>query len=208
MSPPSFKTVFFYSFFGMIPIAYCGTVFRLNEDIPIPNTFTGVYLDLVSGFTHFSDTTGFSNTQVNFFFGGAGIGSDEDFLPARVAAGQLEPIKPANFGEIVPGTLDFGPEGDGASADHVSNTPTGEQFESGVPGYIAFQLDLNEDGNYVAGWMRVTLTNGSSEGVIHGWAYSDTPGEPLAVGIPEPSSALLALFVTFPVLFVRRRRAC
>lgn len=50
------------------------------------------------------------------------------------------------------------------------------QFENGVEGYLGFKFGRLDDGNFTFGWKRVTLTNGSGNGTIHEWAYSDTPG--------------------------------
>ena len=195
------------SLIAAAPMGQGAVIFWTNQEIPIPSTIEGVYLNVGTGETHSSDTTGFSNTQVNFFFGGFGIASNDDFLPARVAAGDLDPIRPLNQGDPVNATLSFGPQGFGGSSAHVSNTPGPETFQSGVPGYLGFQFDLNQDGQYVFGWMRVTLTNGSSDGVIHEWAYGTTPGEEIMVGVvPEPSSWMMGIIgVSLGIVFCRKR---
>lgn len=169
------------------PTGWGAIIYAGDREIPIPTTFTGIYLDLTNGNTHTSDPLGFSEAQINFFFGGLGIASDEDFLPARVGTGNLDPIQLLMPGDQVDATLSFGPVGNGGSDGHVASPPGPNQFESGLPGFIGFQLDLNQNDQFVYGWMRATLTNGSSEGVVHEWAFSDTPGEPVVVGvIPEP----------------------
>lgn len=182
-------------------------IFWANQEISIPSNFDGVYLSIGTGETHFSDAIGFSNTQVNFFFGGFGIATNEDFLPVRVGSGSLDPIRRLNPGDLVNGALFFGQQANGGSSGHVSTEPAPEQFESGVPGYLGFQFDLNQDGQYVFGWMRVTLTNGLSDGVIHEWAYSTTPGQEIIVGtVPEPSAWLLGILGgSLGMVFHRKR---
>lgn len=76
----------------------------------------------------------------------------------------------------------------------------GDQFTSGVEGYIAFVLDPESTPQY--GWIRVTLADDGTPGVIHDWAYSD---EPLAVGVPEPGATVL-LALGACGLAARRRR--
>jgi hypothetical protein len=201
------KVLVVLSLIAAAPMGQGAIVLWANQEIAIPTTLEGVYLNIGTGETHFSDVTGFSNAQVNFFFGGFGIATNEDALPARVGVGSLDPIRRLNPGDPVNDTLSFGPQANGGSSGHLSTVPAPEQFESGVPGYLGFQFDLNEDGQYVFGWMRVTLTNGTSDGVIHEWAYSDTPGEEIVVGaVPEPSTWLLGLLGGTLAMGFRRTR--
>jgi hypothetical protein len=110
------------------------------------------------------------------------------------------------LGDIVDSGSVFSPVGNGASFGHIG-TGT-DQFESGIEGYIGFKLDLTGSGDFVNGFMRVTLTDGNTEGTVHDWTYSDTPGEAVTVGpVPEPSSALLASILGMGLL-LRRQRTC
>jgi len=73
-------------------------------------------------------------------------------------------------------------------------------FTPGVEGYIAFVL--NPGFNEFYGWLRVTLTNDGSPGIIHDWAYSSDEG--FTVGqVPEAGAALLG---GLGVLMLLRRR--
>jgi hypothetical protein len=82
-----------------------------------------------------------------------------------------------------------------------------DQFESGVPGYLGFQLDLNKNGQYVFGWMRVTFSSGAEEALIHEWAYSTTPAQEIIVGVvPEPSTCLGGFLWGCLVMAFHRKR--
>ena len=71
-------------------------------------------------------------------------------------------------------------------------------------GYIGYKVVLS-DNTTAYGWMRVTLQNDNTPGVIHEWAYEDS-GAPITVGaIPEPSLPLLAS-LGLVALTLRRKR--
>lgn len=165
-----------------------------------------------------------ANWDVNFFVGGAGIVHSSTFNVYREdGSDNLSAIHNALIDEVVDGgaitpgsgtgtsvpliTPSIGGSGTGDSGG-LDGTPdpthmgatAGDQFESGTVGYIAFVLDPGPSEQY--GWIRVTLFDDGSTGLIHDWAYSDTP---LAVGvIPEPSS--LVLLVAGAMALLRRRR--
>lgn len=78
------------------------------------------------------------------------------------------------------------------------------EFESGTSGYIGFVLVGDSDTYY--GWMRLTLHDDGSTGVIHEWAW-DTDGDSITVGaVPEPSNAALLVGLAATFCAVRRRR--
>lgn len=174
------------------------------RDHPIPTTFQGMYLDLISGDVIPGEDIDFTSSQVNFFFGGDGIASGPQFLPVRAANSNTAMTVNLPLGTVIDATSVTGPETFGGSSDHIGPGPS--QFPGSGDGYLGFRLDADENGTYTNGWMRVSLTNGSAEGVVHEWVYSDTPGEPVTVGvIPEPA-ALLLLASGSLVLALRRRR--
>jgi uncharacterized protein (TIGR03382 family) len=108
---------------------------------------------------------------------------------------------------MVDNTLTFTP-GESASSDiHIGTDPNQFQFRNS--GYMAFVFNLVTDGPSYYGWARVTLNNSSTDpGVIHEWAYEDTPGAAIMVGtftaIPEPPAASFILLAG--ALLARRRR--
>lgn len=201
------KELIVLSFFITASLGRAAIILWANQEIAIPNSSVGVYLNPATGETHTSESVGFSNTAVNFFFRGQGILSTEDFMPARVGTGRLDPIRRLYPGDLVNGTLTFGPQGNGGSSGHVSTVPAPDQFESGVPGYLGFQLDLNEDGQYVFGWMRVTFSSGAEEAAIHEWAYRTAPGQEIIVGVvPEPSTWVGGFLGACMVMAFQRKR--
>ena len=184
--------------------SHAALVYSGIKDIPVPTTFGGVSIDLInSTFFNGDPATDWSDSQVNFFFGGDGIFSGPRFLPVREDSQATSPIVNLSGGEVVDDSSVFGPVGNGASDSQIG-TGSG-QFASGTEGYLGFQLDLTGSGDFVNGFMRVTLTNGSSEGTVHDWTYSDTPGEPVIVGV-IPESSTFTLLGLFGLTFLSWRR--
>ena len=170
-------------------------------------TFAGVSVDLE---TAQSSTAlgGLPGADANFLLGGAGISNDADqtslspsWQPVRTGTGNNDPVENLSFGTIVgPGAVtgdDFG--GSGGVTTHFP------PFSNGVSGYIGFTLETSA-ATTAYGWMRVTLQDDNTPGVIHDWAYQDN-GQPIPVGvIPEPSQALLTCLGLAALAMRRRRR--
>ena len=175
-------------------------------DLPIATTLDGMYLDLDSASAVPVDDE-LNNSQVNFFFGGDGVISSDRFLPARLGVQSSDPVRNLPVAAVVSDSLFFSSPQFGTSMMHIG--AAAGQFENGTEGYLGFKFDRLDDGNFTFGWMRVTLTNGSGEGTIHEWAYSDTPGELIEVGgtviIPEPTSGMLFLLASGGMVLLRRR---
>ncbi|GAA5482914.1 PEP-CTERM sorting domain-containing protein [Haloferula sargassicola] len=185
--------------------AQTAVIYSGVQDIPIPTNFEGVSVNIFDLTSFDGDPApDWSDSQVNFFFGGDGVFSGPRFLPVRTGTGATDPILSLMPGDLVETISLTGPGGNGASQDHIGNALG--QFPSGVESYLGFKLDLTGSGDFVNGFMRVTLTNGSSEGLIHDWAYSDTPGETITVGvIPEPSTPVLVGALGLALAFRRKR---
>lgn len=190
-----------------------------NEYIPIPNNFTGVYLDIETG-TSFTTSGGDASADVNFFFGGEGVsndyhsaataprlqflGSDDDSTPnsnfesiVNLAADCTETVGPTP----TTGTFTTGFGGSGYTDEHIG-TGAGE-FEDGVRGHLGFSLQISGQTHY--GYFAVTLTDNGVGGTIDGWAYESTPNTAIKVApIPEPSTGLLGL-MSLGLLCIRRR---
>lgn len=173
------------------------------QNIPIPTTFDGIYINLDNAATSTSTILGW---DINPFFGGAGMANNTTFQPARTGTGNTDPAIRLNSGDLVSNALTFssGFGGFGDPVSHLGSGPT--QFAVSAENYLGFRFTKDDASGPYLGWMRVTFTNNTSGGFIHDWAYDDS-GAPITVGlaIPEPSrSALLAAFLgacTF-----RRRR--
>jgi hypothetical protein len=174
------------------------------QNIPIPTTFDGIYINLDNAATSGSTILGW---DLNPFYGGTGVANSPSFQPARTGTGITDPAVRLYFGDLVSNALNFS-SGFGGTGDPISHLGAGaNQFAIGQEGYLGFRFTKDNASGPYLGWMRVTFTNNTAGGFIHDWAYDDS-GSPITVGlpIPEPSrTALLALFIGGTCL--RRRRA-
>ena len=178
----------------------------LGQEIPIPVSFAGVSVDLETG-ARSTDLGGLSGRDAHFLLGGEGISNDADetslapsWQPVRSGTGNTDPVQNLSFGTVVDGSSvtgdDFG--GSGGTTTHFP------PFSNGVSGYIGFTLETS-GATTAYGWMRVTLQDDNTPGVIHEWAYQDN-GSAIEVGvIPEPTQGLL-LAAGLSLLALRRHR--
>jgi hypothetical protein len=209
------------------PMASAAVVYSGVVGIPIATTFEGTYVDLETGDSGdeaagvgtadgSSYTVGSAPTagwDVNFFFGGIFLAHSPNFQPFRddtadnrsyvhtVPVGTL--IDAASAAANTLATPGFGGSGqsNGSTVGEAHFGAGPSQFTSGVEAYIAFVLD--PEGNPLYGWMRVTLQEDGSPGVIHDWAYS--PDSILVGTVPEPSGVLLLGAAGLLGVFRRRR---
>lgn len=169
------------------------------QNIAIPTDFDGVYIDIDTG--AFS-TSVFTGWDINPFFGGSAIGNSVDFQPARIGLNNDDPIVRLASGALVDSSLFFS-TGEGGSGDPVSHLGfASNQFEPGAEGYLGFMFTKDDSSGPYYGWMRVLLTNGTTDGLIKDWAYDDT-GAPIAT--PEPGRAALLLLGMLGLVTRRRR---
>jgi len=177
-------------------------IFFNDQDISIPTSFEGVSVNLETGASS-NALAGIPGADMNFVLGGQGISNDADqsaslptWQPVRTGTGNTDAVQNLVGGTVVgPGLATA--SGYGGSLDHF---PT---FTSGEKGYLGFSLVL-DDATLAYGWAEVTLQNDNTPGVIHAWAYDDT-GAPLAVGVPEPTHALLLVLGLLGAALRRRR---
>jgi autotransporter-associated beta strand protein len=139
------------------------------RNIAIPTTFDGIYLDIDTGATSTSTITGW---DLNFFFGGIGIGGSDAFQPARMGTGNMDTIRLFGVGDLIDNTLSFS-TGETGSSDHLGATGN---FKEGVEGYLGFRFTRNNLSSPFYGYMRLTLTANEPGAVIHDWAWDDTGG--------------------------------
>jgi hypothetical protein len=181
-------------------------IYYSGPAIPIPTTYAGVSVDLET-FATTNDLAGAPGMDVNFFLGGEGISNDADetasmptFQPVRTGTGNSYPVDNLTIGTTITAANTYASPADfGGSGTHFL------PFVNGESGYIGFSVVL-ADTTLAYGWMRVTLQNDNTPGVIHEWAYQDSGGQ-IQVGqtIPEPSHALLTC-LGLAALALRRRR--
>lgn len=185
-------------------VAHAAVIYSGVQNIAIPATFDGVYLNIDNGSTSTNPITGW---DINPFFGGFGVANSASFQPVRVGTGVEDALRNLDAGAYIGSTSVFS-SGDGGSATHTGTDPG--QFALGTPGYIGFRfLKDNSSGPYY-GWMKVTFTANTSGGLIQSWAYDDSGGAIMAgsfLTIPEPGRVSLLAF-GFIGMWMRRRRVC
>ena len=156
--------------FFVIPYsAQSAIIYSGLRNIAIPTTFDGIYLDIDNGATSTSASTGW---DVNFFFGGIGIGGSDAFQPARMGTGNMDTIRLFGIGDRIDNTLSFS-TGETGSSDHLGALGN---FKEGVEGYLGFRFIKNNLSGPFYGYMRLTLTANELGAVIHDWAWDDTGG--------------------------------
>ena len=185
-----------------IPSASAAIVYSGVRNIPIPYTFDGVYLNIVSGQTTTSEPLDFfgspSSPWINLDFAGVDIVNGDGLVVIVQNADQAVNVP---FGAPIDGTGSFA-SGPNASTTHLGGGPG--QFQAETPGFIGFRMNPTGGGNQF-GWIQVSLNDDSSGGTIINYAYEGTLSAPILAGVPEPASGLLAV-ITLGTLFNRRRR--
>ncbi len=183
--------------------ANAAVIYSGVQNIAIPTTFDGVYLDIDTGTTSTSVITGW---DINPFFGGFALGNSAAFQPVRTGTGNSDTILNLAYGTLVDSLLNYA-TGEAGSSDHIGGGAN--QFTDGSSGYLGFKFTNNSNAGPFFGWMRLTLTANTSGATIHEWAYDNTGSGLLAgslTAVPEPSRAMLLLLGLISML-IRRRRA-
>ena len=180
--------------------------------LAIPNTIEGVYVNILTGATALSYPADFNDAPwLNLYLGGTGIANSELLRPwASQPPGSYDGGTPGNyFLNVAPGTL---VDSSGVFVSGESNSEfhlggSGDQFQSGVTGYLAFAYEETVGGPTSYGWFSFA-PNESGTGISIDLAYSDAPGESLTVSaVPEPSTyAALAGALALGAVALRRRR--
>ena len=195
--------------------AHAVIVYSGVRNIPIPNTPTGLFLNVIDGTTY---------TGPNAFPAVPGPGANWDINPFGSTAwgffvpnngGQAQPIPVPNeqkgYVSVSPtGQIRNLPAGTLIGPSSVFNTqgPDADTIANGQPAIIGFRF-RNESltpftANY--GWARVILTNGQP-GTLVDWAYESAPGTAIAAGaVPEPG-ALGCAGIGMAILLARRCRS-
>jgi len=171
------------------------------QNIPIPTTPDGVYLDVDNAATL---TSPFIGWDLNFFFGGFGIANSAAFQPDRTGTGNDDPVVRLNPGDPI-GPAGLRATGEAGSDSHIG--AASNQFQAGQEGYLGFQFTKNDSSGPFYGWMRLALTVNQPGGLIEEWAYDNT-GAPIAAAVPEPGKSMLlgVGLAAAAMSYLRRRR--
>jgi len=169
------------------------------QNIAIPFTFNGVYLNVITGSTVFGQPADFDTSPwINLDFGGVDISNGNTLRPVVLGADMVVNLP---FGMSIDSGSNFA-AGFSASSDHLG--PGAGQFPVGTPGYIGFAMNPG-GGPDQFGWIQVILNNDVSGGTIVDYAYESIPGASIPAGIPEPAAAL-TLALGLAALGLHRRR--
>ena len=138
------------------------------QNISIPTSFDGVYLDIDTGVTGTAEFTGW---DVNPFFGGVGVANSPAFQPVRTGTANSAPILRLNVGDVIDSGRLYS-TGYGGSDSHLG--AGSNQFGIGQEAYLGFKFTTNASAGPYYGWMRVSFTANTSGAVIKDWAYETT----------------------------------
>jgi len=156
------------------------------QDISIPNSFDGLYLNIETGAWNTNAESPVTGWDLNAFFGGSALWNTPSFQPVRLGTTSTSAVANLSEGSLVTNTSTYstfvqgedgqnpGGPGFGASETHLGSGAG--QFVAGSEGYLGFRLNGS---NY--GWMRVVFTNNTGGALIKDWAY-DSSGASIAVG--------------------------
>ena len=165
---------------ALVMPASADVIYSNLQDIAIPATFDGLYLNVETGAWNTPSNlgAGVAGWDVNPFSGGKAFANSPAFQPVRSGTGSSSPILNLAAGVTVGSgspysTFVQGPTGETPGAPGYGGsqmlTGSGGNFTAGTEGYLGFRLNGT---NY--GSMRVVLTNNTSGAMIKDWAYDDT----------------------------------
>lgn len=179
-------------------IVYSGAV-----NILIPYTFSGLYLNVLTGATSTSEPGDFYGSPaaawINMDFAGVDVVNGDGLFPMILAPDQVVNL-PYNTPVDASGTFAAGPS---ASTTHLGGAPG--QFQPSVPGFIGFRMNPSGGGEQY-GWLHVSLNDDLTGGTIHSYAYESTVGAPIGAGVPEPGATATILLAAGGLLLRRRAR--
>jgi autotransporter-associated beta strand protein len=167
--------------------ASADVIYSNLQDIAIPATFDGLYLNVETGAWNTNMASPEAGWDINPFYGGRSVANSPDFQPVRSGTGSDSPILNLSTGTTVSSGSVFST----FTWDHDNNINTpavpgyggsqtltgmGGNFTAGQEGYLGFKLNGSD-----YGWMRVVFTNNSGGALIKDWAY-DNSGGAIATG--------------------------
>jgi autotransporter-associated beta strand protein len=170
---------------ALVMPATADVIYSNLQDIAIPATFDGLYLNVETGAWNTSMAAPVAGWDINPFYGGRAFANSPDFQPVRSGTGSSSPILNLAAGVTVGSGSTYSTfvQGDGGETPGAPGygssqmlTGLGGNFTASTEGYLGFRLNGT---NY--GSMRVVLTNNTSGAYIKDWAY-DTSGASVEVG--------------------------
>ena len=204
------------------PAAQATVVYSGPVNLAIPNTSTGLYLNVLDG-------TSYTGPNVFPALGGPGANYDVNifgsatwslFSPTSSGMSAPTPVPVTSRGYVAGTTsgpasaLSLGTLIDGSSVFNTGS-PSGSALATGAPVLVGFRFrnenDITNPGDDTVhyGWMRLLLTNGTP-GTLVDYAFESTPltgiGAGITTAVPEPASWLL-LGLGAAALVARRRKA-
>ena len=187
---------------AMLPSVKGAIVSSGQLNIPVPYTFAGVYVNIDTKLTSFTQPIDFDSAPwINLDFGGVDIVNGDNLRPLMTGP---DVVLNLTLLSLVDAGSTFA-SGGSASTTHMGAAPG--QFQANVPGYVGFQFSLVPAGPTYYGWAEITTNDTGGSGVIHQWAYENVANTGILVGtVPEPSGAAFVL-LTISILAVWRRRS-
>ena len=190
---------------GLVMPASADVIYSNLQNIDIPASFAGLYLNLTLPYDSSKSNTSMSSPvagwDINAYRGGMDLANSPAFQPVRANnTTNWAPVTDLAAGATVGSGSIFSPFVQGATGE-TPNAPgygtsrmltgSGGNFTAGTEGYVGFKLYTGA--NYSAavyGWMRVVL--GGPTPVIKDWAY-DNGGGSLATGNVLQSGSTITL---------------
>ena len=162
------------------------------QNIDIPATFDGLYLDVDGGNGWNTNMAApVAGWDINPFYGGRSLANSPAFQPLRSGTTSSSPIVNLAAGDSVGTGSVFSTFVQGAGGETVGApgyggssmlTGSGGNFTASTEGYLGFRLNGT---NY--GWMRAVFTNNTAAAVIKDWAYDNTTGTTIKAGLIQTS---------------------
>jgi autotransporter-associated beta strand protein len=161
--------------------AHAGVTYSGYQNIAVPQNFDGLYLNVTTGATSFSEPADWnSSSWINPFYGGVYTASSDLLRPVITGSDQILNL---GAGTLVSSVSTFA-TGESGSTTHVG--AGAGQFTLGTAGYMGFQFKTSPGGTTQYGWLNITISN-TGAGVIRDWGL-EAGAASIVVGRVEQSA--------------------
>ena len=161
--------------------AHAGVTYSGYQNIAVPQNLEGLYLNVTTGATSFSQPADWnSSSWINPFFGGVYTANSDLLRPVITGSDQILNL---GTGTLVSSASTFA-TGESGSTTHVG--AGAGQFTLGTAGYMGFQFKTSPAGTTQYGWLNTTISN-TGTGVIRDWGFEAEAGS-IVVGRLEQSA--------------------